>query len=756
MLIDSPPCSAPERVRNDLSWWVTLASLALLVLAWAPLATAQTAPSESPPAADSTAAGEEAEASATTEANDEGTPTDAASTTESEETPVAETLDEIVVSASYSLNRSDPVDRLPFSKDDIDQLPTFADDLYRAVALLPGTGGNDISARFTVRGGANEDVLVRLDGIELFEPFHLKDFAGVLSVLDPGVIDGIELLPGAFPARFGDRKAGVLDMTTGRASETRSELGASLSTATFLRSGLFGRDQQGSYVASLRRGWLDIVLDLVGDDDEEEGQEGAPEYWDVFGKLDWRLGERDDFSLWALAADDRLDEEEREEDGAFEKTDSQYGNQWLVARHQRLLSDRAVVLSRGFLGTVDRERLASESESETGFEVRDDRQLDVYGAAQDWSFDLGDRHLLSAGFEVRSYDATYDYSVARDFSDPIGAVGGSPTLDRFDDSIGGESYGFWVSDRWRLGPRVVTEVGLRWDRQTWLPADLDDDQLSPRLNLVWDLGTAGTVRAGWGRAFQSQRPNELGVEDGDTRFHLAERAEHRTLGWDRDFGKGRRLRIDLFQRLTDDPRPRWVSLFDPLGISPEGDPARFRLAPEESRAQGVEVFFQGHRGPRLGWWASYTWSEVEDRLDGAWVPRNIDQTHAFTANLSWRLGRRWNLDLVWLYHTGWPITEVTAQLVGGEVVPELGPLYGDRVDDYHRLDLRASRTFEFRRRGALELYIDVQNLYNRENERGYEFGEDAFELRPDGSVLVTPEIDTWLGMVPSFGVTWTF
>lgn len=679
-------------------------------------------------------------------------PEPAAETEETE--PAAEALDEIVVSASYSLNRSDPTASLPFSKEDIDKLPTFADDLYRAVALLPGTSGNDVSARFTVRGGPHEDVLVRLDGVELFEPFHLKDFAGVLSVIDPLVVDGLELLPGAFPASYGDRKTAVLDMTTSRPFNTQSQLGISLSTANVFRAGTFGDDDRSHFTASLRRGWLDVVLGLVGDDDEEEEQEGAPEYWDVYGKLEHRPNDRTDFALWALAADDSLDEEERE-DGALEKTDSQYGNQWLVGRYQHLLSDRTVFHGRAFAGRVDRDRFSSEADGDTDFEVFDDRQLDVLGLNQEWSLQLGDRHLLGGGLEVRSYESAYGYRVSRAFTDPISNVGQTSVLDAFDGTVEGESYGVWLSDRWRLNDRAVAEVGVRWDRQTWLDDDVDGDQFSPRLNLVWDLGKTGTLRAGWGHAHQSQRPNELMVEDGDTTFYAAERAEHRTLGWERLWDGGSRLRVDLFQRLTDNPRPRYYSLFNPLAISPEGSPDRIRWDAEESRAQGLEVFYQAPQGKRMDWWVSYTWSEVEDRLDGLWTPRNIDQTHALTVNTSWRLGRRWNLDLVWLYHTGWPITDVTAQLVDGVVTPSLGPINGERVEDYHRLDLRASRTFGLGI-GDLELYLDVQNLYNRENEQGFEFGEDAFEVQADGSVLVTPEVDTWLGIVPSFGLRWSF
>ena len=150
---------------------------------------------------------------------------------------------------------------------------------------------------------------------------------------------------------------------------------------------------------------------------------------------------------------------------------------------------------------------------------------------------------------------------------------------------------------------------------------------------------------------------------------------------------------------------------------------------------------------------------MEDRVDGEWIPRNIDQTHAFTFDVGYQITKKWNLNAAWIFQSGWPITEVSARLVDGAEGPEIepipGPIYGSNVDDYHRLDVRLSRSFQLSR-GDLLLYVDVQNLYNRENEQGFEFGEGAFVPQPDGSVLVAPDIESWLGIVPSFGLTWSF
>ena len=123
-------------------------------------------------------------------------------------------VEEIHVTAKHTLLREEPITVVNLDRQEIAELPHFGDDLYRAVAVLPGTSAKDFSARFSVRGGLHDDVLVRLDGLELYEPFHLKDFDGVFNVVDPEIIAGVDLTPGSYPAEYGDRMGGVLDMWT--------------------------------------------------------------------------------------------------------------------------------------------------------------------------------------------------------------------------------------------------------------------------------------------------------------------------------------------------------------------------------------------------------------------------------------------------------------------------------------------------------------------------------------------------------------
>ena len=103
-------------------------------------------------------------------------------------------LNEIIVTpGQFAVMGKEPTVRQTLTRQDLQTVP-FGEDIYRAITRLPGVTANDFSAKFTIRGGKNEDVLVLMDGQELYEPFHLKDLdGGSLSIIDIEAIKGIDL-----------------------------------------------------------------------------------------------------------------------------------------------------------------------------------------------------------------------------------------------------------------------------------------------------------------------------------------------------------------------------------------------------------------------------------------------------------------------------------------------------------------------------------------------------------------------------------
>lgn len=673
--------------------------------------------------------------------------------------------EEIVVHAGrVSLLRDDPVAAFALSREEIAALPQLAGDAFRALSLLPGTAGDDISAQMNVRGGRRDEVRVLLDGQELYEAYHLRELDGALAVVPTAALGSLDLTTGAFGVAHGDRMGGVLEMATRDPGQRRLRLALGIidaqAEAAGARAGL-------GWLVSARRGQTEHATELFGRDEN-------PVYWDVLGRADLRPSDRQALGARLLATGDRLDFVEV--DGSETTAqDTEYGTTYLWLTHQAVLGDRLFVDSALSGSRGDRDRRVVEDDSEKKLELRDVRHLDVIGVLQSWNLQAGERHFVSAGVEARRYEADFDYASFREFDSPLVVLRSEPRegVFAFDRRIEDEHVGAHALDRFQPREDLTLEAGARFDRHGLA----GESAWSPRASLAWRAGEATVLRLGWGRYHQSQRAYELMVEDGDPTVYPLERAEHWVAGVERIFAAGRRaplqaLRAEAYRRRIADPRPRYENLFEPFSPFPEGELDRFRFAPERSRADGIELSLRGALGARSTWWLNYGWARSEDRLGGAWVPRLVDQRHTLNVDLATRLGH-WDVNLAWRFHTGRPTTAIALvpPATGGDddderpdgsgddddgegeddgegsagppPTPVLGPLDGERLPDYHRLDLRLSRRWRLRS-GELTFYVDVQNLYDRANVAGLDVEVD------EGELVIAPE--PWPGFFASAGI----
>ncbi len=104
------------------------------------------------------------------------------------------------------------------------------------------------------RGGAPDQLLVRIDGFPLWSPYHASGVGGALSALSPDAIAGVTLHDGALAAAFGDRLAGVLDVDTRDAPPAGSigtvAFGPAAARAMWARSFSIGGATAGMLIAA--------------------------------------------------------------------------------------------------------------------------------------------------------------------------------------------------------------------------------------------------------------------------------------------------------------------------------------------------------------------------------------------------------------------------------------------------------------------------------------------------------------------------
>ena len=84
----------------------------------------------------------------------------------------------------------------------LETMPAFIEpDLFRTVQMLPGVQTlNDYSSALYVRGSTPDQNLIMLDGITIYNPYHL---GGIFSTFNTDAIKEADFHAGGFPARYG-------------------------------------------------------------------------------------------------------------------------------------------------------------------------------------------------------------------------------------------------------------------------------------------------------------------------------------------------------------------------------------------------------------------------------------------------------------------------------------------------------------------------------------------------------------------------
>ena len=120
-------------------------------------------------------------------------------------------LDQVLIEARRDTFRT--ISTIDISPAFIEKLPSLTGevDVFRALTLLPGvTTSNELSNGLYIRGGSPDQTLTLIDGVIVYNPFHLGGFA---STFNSDAINDIRLVKGAYPAEYGGRLSSVLDIT---------------------------------------------------------------------------------------------------------------------------------------------------------------------------------------------------------------------------------------------------------------------------------------------------------------------------------------------------------------------------------------------------------------------------------------------------------------------------------------------------------------------------------------------------------------
>jgi outer membrane receptor protein involved in Fe transport len=439
----------------------------------------------------------------------------AKSTTAAATQPAPTALKKVVVSGDLDQSRNFIAPSLGAASytlglDQIRAIPAGEDASFQQVLLrFPGVV-EDSFGQEHVRG-EHANLSYRVNGVLLPQPLN-----GFGQELDTRIAQSVTLLDGALPAEFGFHTAGVVDVTTksGAALQSNEVSLYGGTNDTVLPSFQFGGTQDR----------LDYFVTGSGDhsdlgiENPTSSHRPLHDYTDqekFFGYFNFQIDDTSRVSLLINASDadfeipdtagvspafplaghanansSKIDDNQNEQEYytvlAYQKEFDQFSFQ--VSGFSRYAVVHYVpdvtndLIFQGVAGNVYNNFVTN-------------------GAQFDSAYLLNDEHTIRAGAIVDYTTSALDTNTAVFTTD---SATGDPNSDvpvqiSNDSSNRAVEAGVYLQDEWKLTQALTLNYGVRYDR---FDSNFDDEgQLSPRVNLNWQMDKATTAHIGYARYF---------------------------------------------------------------------------------------------------------------------------------------------------------------------------------------------------------------------------------------------------------------
>ncbi len=637
---------------------------------------------------------------------------------------------------------------------DLDRIPGIAEaDPVRAVAVLPGVvTTSDFSSAFNVRGGSADQNLILLDGLPVFNPFHL---GGFFSVFNADMVERAELFAGGFPSEYGGRVSSVLAIESDPGDgEFGVDAGISLLASRVAVGGDLpdGWDDKLGLTSSRwrvsgRRSYVDVLFAPVADIPYHlTDLQGVFEGWAPGGG---RL------TVTGYSGRDVVDFGQLGDEDFPLRIKWTWGNDLFGARWSQPRPDGSSYDVRAGFSRFDTD-LGFPDFGDTEFRSAINLfTMSAEAQARPWN------HWTMKG-GVKAERTRYDNRFASGGTEFAAGKGNGWLL------------GGFVQGTWRTAERWVVELGTRLDG--WL-ADPGDTYLEfgPRVAAKRFFGGRDwAAKASVGRY---------------TQFLHSARDEELPIGLDVWILSGDRTPVvvsDQFQVGAEGyPTQDWF-------VSLEGYYRDFRgvvttnfaedpndplddFLPGDGTSYGADLFVR-KTGEGVTGWLALSWLRAKrgfpDFASGLDPAPRLEYPPIFDRRLDADLvlsfplpkgiegGLRWNLGTGLPFTRavgGYPYNSLQLSLLGQlqwppeSTTPDFGVLLGprnaERYPVYHRLDLSFRKTYR-KSWGTIRPHLDVLNVYNRRNVLFYFYDYESSSPTRSG-VSMFPLLPT-LGVEISF------
>ncbi|RKY54569.1 MAG: hypothetical protein DRP89_04840 [Candidatus Neomarinimicrobiota bacterium] len=606
-------------------------------------------------------------------------------------------------------------------------------DVLLSLKTLPGvSSGNDQSTFYNIRGGNYDENLIYLNGVEIYQPLLVrKGIAENPSLVNPYLIQSINLRTGAFPVNYGDKLSSVLDISyrEGNTERVSGSAGVSTIKAELSLEGPFTR--KTTWILGVRKINYGYLLDGLP---TVKGNY-TPDFKDMQGGLTFKPDSLNKIKLFGLYAESKYNfsPEAFVPHWNFEKEKIYYSDR-LTGKESFTYQTGAIGLqwlchvTNKFQTTVTLSNFSQKERENTHVKYyryqgkRDSvpERIEIFDnhlkgsltrLIADGKYWISSHHQLRFGVEVKKFwfkdrlhQAVEDSTQGP--TDPAEQITSSDTIK----STGFALYGEYT---WQPTSLLSISTGLRFTRFTF-----NGESLSlPRFSIFYHLTEHTSIILATGMYAQPPIYKEFRTREKKQSKNLkAQKSIQLTFGLEHKWGQNISFRVEAYYKWLDDLIS--YELWDVRTIySGKNDAVGY--------AYGIDTYIRGDFIPDCLAWISYSYLVTRENIDSdgeGWVPRPSDQRHTFAATLQDKMerfpGSRIHIRL--LFGSGYHYTCRLTRTDGeGNLVVEPGPRNACKIPFYERFDVGFSQKFHFSHSVKITMREEILNLFNHYNVLGY-------------------------------------
>jgi outer membrane receptor for ferrienterochelin and colicin len=644
-------------------------------------------------------------------------------------------------------------------------------DVLKVIQLLPGvqTGGEGQSGLY-VRGGGPDQNLMLLDEAIVYNASHLFGF---FSVFNGDALKSVELVKGGFPARYGGRLSSVIDLSMKEGNNQRytGEVGVGILSSRFTFEGPIKKGKS-SFMISGRRTYIDLLIQpfLYA----ATGNNGGYYFYDFNAKANYTLSEKDRLYLSGYFGKDEFYTKIREGRARLD-TDFGWGNRTVTARWNhvfspKLFSNASIIYSHYKLNIV----LESYDGFRDTFSLNYQSVIDDIGFKYDFDWRPHPNHQVRYGIQTTRHQFRPAALVIK--------AAGFGDLQNKISTINTYESGIYIEDVWKLG-KLQVNPGFRLSHYAVEKTTFVNPE--PRFSASYNITPDLAIKGSYARMFQYihllsnsgiSLPTDLWIPA--TAGLRPMRSEQTAIGIAKDFNKGFSITWEAYYKdMKDVVQYREGASFlleDDIfssGAVGGGRNWEQQITRGDAWSYGTELFLQKKTGAFTGW-IGYTlsWTQMKfpELNGGKPFYARYDRRHDISIVGSYKVSKKINVALTWVYGTGNAVTLAQGYIPGNNHQMSAYPItwspqmqsynnfidFGSRNDfrmeSYHRLDLGIQ--FHKQKKNGMQTWeVSLYNAYNQANPFFY---YSVWESNNRGETYSTLKKVTLFPVLPS--VSWSF